>query len=117
MSTYSFKLLCLNDLHQLYKESSPNALIFAGKAAPDFRKDGMNWRYHSLRGGYKLQWTVAKAGFFPLNSPVLSRISLKAFQTRQLTHFDVRLFKKALGDKGSFPLRKNCDGHNSYQRH
>ena len=114
MSTCSFKLLCLNDLRKSSTESSPNALIFAGKAAPDFRKDGMNWRYHSLRGGYKLWWTVAEAGLFPLNPPVSSSISSKAFQTCQLTHFDVRLFKKALGDKGSFPLRKNCDGHNSY---
>jgi hypothetical protein len=45
---------------------------------------------------------------------VFSSISSKTFQTRQLTHFDVRLFKKELGDKGSFPLQKNCDGHNSY---
>ena len=114
MSTCSYRLLCLNDLRQLSKESSPNALIFAGKAAPDFSKHDMNWTYQSLRGGYKLQWAVAEAGLFPLNPPVSSSSSSKAFQTRQLTYFDVRLFIKALGDKGSFPLQKNCDGHNSY---
>ena len=52
MSTCSFKLLCLNDLHHSLTETSPNALIFAGKAAPDFRKDGMNWWCSD--GGYKL---------------------------------------------------------------
>ena len=95
MRTCSFKLLCLSDLCESFTESSPNALIFAGKAAPDFRRYGMNWQCNSLRGGYKLQWIVAEAGMFPLNPPVSSSISSKAFQTRQLTQFDVRMFKKA----------------------
>ena len=114
MSTCSFSLLCLNDLCHAFPGSSPNALVFAGKAAPDFRRDGLNWQCRTLKGDYKLRWVVAEAGMFPLNPPVTSSISSKAFQTRQLTQFDVRMFKKALGDRGSFPLRKNCDGHNSY---
>ena len=114
MSTCSFSLLCLNDLHHAFPGSSPNAFVFAGKAAPDFRRDGLNWQCRTLKGDYKLRWVVAEAGMFPLNPPVTSSISSQAFQTRQLTQFDVRMFKKALGDRGSFPLRKNCDGHNSY---
>jgi hypothetical protein len=114
MSSCSFKLICLNDLCEKGSESSPNALIFAGTSAPDITREDINWQYHSLRGGYKLRWTVAEAGLFPLHPPVSSSISSKAFQTRQLTQFDVKMFKKALGDRGSFPLRKNCDGHNSY---
>ena len=103
MSTCSFKLLCLNDLRQLSQDAPPNALIFAGNAAPDFKDHDLNWTCHSLRGGYKLFWTVADAGLFPLNPPVSSSISSKAFQTCQLADFDLRLFKKALGDRGSFP--------------
>ena len=114
MSTCSFSLLCLNDLRHAFPGSSPNAFVFAGNAAPDFRRDGLNWQCRTLKGDYKLRWVVAEAGMFPLNPPVTSSISSKAFQTRQLTQFDVRMFKKALGDRGSFPLRKNCDGHNSY---
>ena len=114
MSSCSFKLICLNDLCEKGSESSPNALIFAGTAAPHLRGDGKNWHCHRIQGGYNLRWIVAEAGLFPLHPPVSSSISSKAFQTRQLTQFDVRMFKKALGDRRSFSLRKNCDGHNSY---
>jgi hypothetical protein len=114
MSTCSFKLLRLNDLRQLFQEASPNAFVNAGKAAPDFKDHDLNWACQRLRGGYKLWWTVAEAGLFPLNPPVSSSISSNAFQTRELTDFDVRLFKKALGERGSFPLWKSFDGHNSY---
>ena len=92
MRSCSFKLICLNDLHETVSKSSPNALIFAGTAAPDLRRDGMNWHCHSLQGGYKLRWIVAEAGLFPLHPPVSSSISSKAFQTRQLTQFDVKMF-------------------------
>jgi len=103
MSSCSFKLICLNDLREKVSETSPNALIFAGTSAPDITRDGINWHCHSLRGGYKLRWTVAKAGLLLLDPPVSSSISSKAFQTRQLTQFDVRMFKKALVTEGVFP--------------
>ena len=80
MSICSFKLLCLNDLGQLSQDASSNALIFAGKAAPDFKDHDLNLTCHSLRGGYKLLWTVADAGLFPLNPSVSSSISSQAFQ-------------------------------------
>ena len=51
---------------------------------------------------------------FPLNPPVSCSLSSLALQTRQLSNYDIRIFKHALGIKGSFPLCKNCDGHNSY---
>ena len=50
----------------------------------------------------------------PINPPVSCSLSSLALQTRQLSNYDIRIFKHALGKKGSFPLRKNCDGHNSY---
>ncbi len=96
MSTCSFTLLCLNDLRHSFTGSSPNALVFAGKAAPDFRRDGMNWQCHTLKGDYKLRWIVAEAGMFPLNPPVTSSISSKVFQTRQLTHFESECLRRRL---------------------
>ena len=50
MSTCSFSLLCLNDLRHAFPGSSPNALVFAGKAAPDFWRDGLNWQCSTLKG-------------------------------------------------------------------
>lgn len=50
---------------------------------------------------------------FPLNPPVSCSLSSLAFQTRPLSNYDIRIFKLALGNKGTLPLHKNFDGPNS----
>lgn len=50
----------------------------------------------------------------PLNPPVSASLTSLAFQTRQLSNFDVRLFKMTSGNSGSYLFRMHCDGHDSY---
>ncbi len=114
ISTSSFKLLCLNDLSCIDHQSTPNTFVYAGYAAPKLDECNLHWNSRSLKDGCKLRFAIANAGMFPLNPPVSCSLSSLALQTRQLSNYDIRIFKRALGRKGSFPLRKNCDGHNSY---
>ena len=100
ISTSSFKLFCLNDLSWIYHQSTPNTFIYAGKAAPKFDECNLHWNSRSLKEGYKLRFAIANARMFPLNPPVSCSLSSLAFQTRQLSNYNSRIFKLALGKKG-----------------
>lgn len=109
----SFKLPCLYDLGHINHDATSNPFIYAGKSSPDVNSRNINWKRKFLKDGYQLFWTFQNGVLFPLKPPVSVSLTSLAFQTRQLSNFDVMLFKMALGNRGGHPFCMSCDGHNS----
>ena len=110
ISTSSFKLLCLNDLSCIDHQSTPNTVVYAGYAAPKLDECNLHWNSRSLKDGCKLRFAIANAGMFPLNPPVSCSLSSLALQTRQLSNYDIRIFKHASGKKGVFLYARTVMG-------